>query len=354
MAEAEKKRREISPEYDYRTRVDALYQAIVLAIGLIILITGAYIKFRTFIPLEPIKKLNTTSGLSEDKKVIVGLVISDLSQFNVEKNEFGVEGTVWFNFDPSKVPLDLIKKFRFEHGKIEYKSKKPILEKKGNRTVAKFNVSIDFTDYLNFEKFPLDDHYITLSLINKYLPPDVEFVTVKDSFLLIAPDLKIPAWKIVEKFVKAGFQKISLEEERDVVFKVNEAIFALGVEREDLTKIIVILLALSLVIFSVNFSYSVAWGPDPNVSTMVGQSLISFMSFWFVILSISPDHAGYFMLSDLLLITSLIFLVLDVILWIYTQHRDLALVPQNVRLKKIMLVIPYALFVIISLIFIWM
>jgi hypothetical protein len=50
--------------------------------------------------------------------VKIGLLIQSFSIFNIIQDEFEFSGIIWFNFDPSVIPLSMIEKFSIGKGKF--------------------------------------------------------------------------------------------------------------------------------------------------------------------------------------------------------------------------------------------
>ena len=58
----------------------------------------------------------------EPVTVEVGLYINNWHTFEVETNDFVVDGVIWFQFDPALISLDTVGKFSFERGELIEKS----------------------------------------------------------------------------------------------------------------------------------------------------------------------------------------------------------------------------------------
>ena len=314
-------------------KVGAVFQAVAFLVGLTLLSGFFYIRFQTFLAHDPIELIHKNSP--SEKTVTTGVHITNFIEFNVIKNNFVLEGTVWFAFDPKVVSLDIIKKFNIAHGQILHRYD-PVVQHDENLMLAQFDVRIQFTSSLMYRLFPIDDHRITLTIMNRYLPEGVIFSSSK-SDITISPDIYVPGWKITDYQVNAGYQQIDLMRGKTQYGVKHETVqIVLECDRIDPNIISNVLLTLILILFMSLLTYS---STEDSV-LVVSVIIVALIGYRAVMQQSEPSHISYFMLSDYLYLITLTTTILALLGGIYSTAYKLTLYE-----KKLIIGAIYALFV---------
>jgi hypothetical protein len=147
--------------------------------------------------------------------VRTGMYISTFSKFSFIRNEFLLDGIVWFRFPAGTETLKTIEKFSFYFSfligsNIQYRSK-PIIKYIGQDVLVSYSIQTDFKAHLNFKKFPLEDHKLNILIQNQSVTPnELCFESSKDDFL-INPETLVPyQYKTRNITVKTGYIKSTL------------------------------------------------------------------------------------------------------------------------------------------------
>ena len=98
------------------------YQVMALVLTFMVILFFGWKAIRQYRPLEQWpevqsvvpEKIKEWGG--EPVVVDVGMYLTNWRVFDVVKNDFTVEGVVWFQFDPALISLETIGKFSFEKG----------------------------------------------------------------------------------------------------------------------------------------------------------------------------------------------------------------------------------------------
>ncbi|OJW53342.1 MAG: hypothetical protein BGO67_01155 [Alphaproteobacteria bacterium 41-28] len=144
-------------------------------------------------------------------KVTVGLYVHNFPRFSVEDSFFSLDGTIWFEFNPSQISLEDLGKFEFFEGKITMRSIAQIKQIDENIFVS-YNFKVTFSSLLNHEKFPFNDHRIFLILKNEFLSArEIHFFATESGFSVRA-GLRPQGWKLVKTKVETGMIRAKLEQ----------------------------------------------------------------------------------------------------------------------------------------------
>ncbi len=275
-----------------------------LALGIIF-----YKPFMSFYSFDTLPKVIPFAETSKpDVPVVhVGLLINTFSEFKIESGEFEFAGSIWFQYDPKKVPLEKIKKFHFLHGEIKSISE-PDLRTAGDEEVAQFEIVISFKDDLNYAAFPVDDHYVSIGVFNYALPDGTIIRSGFEDFDLGA-SLNISGWHIADRQLRIGyvdrvFGKKDLHRTEEI-----RAFFILKCKRTDPVALITILLSLMIVLLVAMIPFSIEEYSGDLISGAIG----GIVAFRFVLAAMAPASVGYFMISDYLFIFALIAVMVAVL-----------------------------------------
>jgi len=294
--------------------IKPLYQVFLMIISSGIIFLALLCSFdKKTLMLEPVPFFENltpemVSELKEDPSDIsVGLYVRDFSRFDMVKGEFIMSGSVWFVFNPYKIPLDLVGQFTFEKGKILEKSI-PYTLIFGDSVFARYDVKVEFFSPLEYRSFPLDGHKIALMLAHRYISPkDYTFIS-NDNNLQVPNNRTIAnsEWLTGKGSVRTGYlgDRLDVYDPRKTA-EYPIVIFSREYFRSGMRNFLLILLPIILILFISLFIFSL----DPKVYTtaiisMATAAISALIGYRFVIESLSPK-VGYFMLSDYLYFTFL-------------------------------------------------
>ncbi|MCK4499550.1 hypothetical protein KAU11_03585 [Candidatus Babeliales bacterium] len=230
-------------------------------------------------------------------KVTTGMFIKNFSTFNVVKNRFVMDCILWFEYNSDEIMLDTINMFSFDNGKILKRSQADI-KIDGRKTRAKYDVRVEFKGALEYHKFPLEDHRISLVLSNNFVTPYEMFFHVDNAYFNSAEGIFIPNWQIRDMNTDSGYVSPQLDNRKqDKKESYPQASFTLNVEKAGIRKVLVIFLPLFLAIFLAIFSFMMNLD-NARMRMMMGSSAVTaLLGYRFVIENMLPS-VGYFTTTD--------------------------------------------------------
>ena len=255
--------------------------------------------------------------------VTVGMYLHHFSSFNVLKDDFVADLIIWFEYDPHKTLESSIKKFIFENGSILHKDLIKT-ERHGSLVRSYYAVKVSFKTMLNYKDFPLDDHRVSLILMNLH-DRNLFFKTSETSFTY-SKKLFFAGWgwKVLGSSAANSFVAEEVNGlQNDPSYRQQRIIFSIDCMRQDIRHVLSILFPIFLILFILLFCFSLNtddwYDVQGRANSQHAQTLIALIlfavstliSYRFVIESISPD-VDYFMLSDYLF-----FLLLAIILVVF-------------------------------------
>lgn len=280
-------------------------QVLALVITLTIALIITYAPFKQFETLDPYPHLEPITpqmiweeGGYAPVEVDVGLNISNFRKFDILKNEFIIDGILWFEFNPAKISLDTIDKFVCKNGTILKKSE-PNVRLIGDKLFVEYAVRIQFVSKLEYKLFPFDDHRVYIAISNNYLLPTSVMFTGRVSTFTLSENIYIPGWYWVSKDVRYGYERKKLDEKDEKRVITNpKIIFSLDFKRSGVSEILLIFLPLFLVTFLGLFAFAFDSKEHSNRIIAIASAMITaLLGYKFVIQTISPK-IGTFMLSD--------------------------------------------------------
>ena len=289
-----------SPESP-RTQVKATRQVILIFISMTCIMgllfwrtDGIFRAFDQMPELHPITPEKITEWGGFSGVVNVGLYIDEFQRFSMVGNQFVLDGILWFKFDPGVVSLDTLQKFSFDNGTILYRSPADTKVDKG-KLVVRYNIRVQFSSNLDYKEFPMDDHRISLALVNRFLEPsEVIFKSTQREFT-IEPDMSFKGWQEVDKDVETGYIDAHLDPLDDSQVVIYPAIiFSINYSRASIRYTLSILLPLAIMFFLTLFSLSLTMRAALPIA---GGGITAILAYRFVIENLSP-RVGYFMASD--------------------------------------------------------
>ena len=230
-------------------------------------------------------------------KVETGMFLKNFSEFNVAENKFIADAIIWFEFNSDEITLDTIGKFSFDNGTIIKKSP-PDIRISDNKTRAKYDVRISFKSDLEYFKFPLEDHRVSLILTNNFVTPQEMFFDVDNSRFNYDSSIFIPNWSIRDVNTDTGFANPQLDvAQKDKSVSYPQASFVLNIQKNGIRKVLVIFLPLFLLVLLSVFSFLMSLSNTTGRFALASSALSGLLGYRFVIENMLP-RVGYFTVTD--------------------------------------------------------
>lgn len=295
-------------------KIGALFQAIAFSVAFICLSLFYSVRYHMFITHDP--SLTLSASPQSEKQIITGLHIAHFSEFNVAKNKFLMDGTIWFLFNPAEVSLDTIKKFNIFNGSIQHISDAALIDHNDSK-IAQFRIRIEFHTPLNYRMFPLDDHRVRLIIYNRFLPDDVILASKKND-ITFSESMFLPGWNIVRHDIRTGIKKLILEQDSEkYIDQQQEAIISFDCERADPSIMINILLTLLLMLFLAMLTFS----SDEDSVLIVTVGIVALIGYRSVMQSMAPPQVSYFIYSDYMYLFALVGVIITLFGGIITRDQ---------------------------------
>jgi hypothetical protein len=231
--------------------------------------------------------------------VDVGLYINKFLTFDVTRNEFIIDGIVWFKFDPSKISLKVFDSIYFEQGEILIRSLRSVRFVQDS-VFVQYDVRVKFKSSLDYHFYPFDDHALYLIMGLKAIGQEEISFRINSSDFVVIEDMEVFGWKEQKSNAYSGYFIHNLENNNNENKTIESPVivFTASYLHIDLQKGLIIFLPLFIMFFLGMFSFSI----DPiKFYTMILSislaTISAILGFRFVIESFSP-HVGYLMLSD--------------------------------------------------------
>jgi hypothetical protein len=277
------------------TIVSVPFQIMLLILSFLLFIGFLYNPIVDFEPVNSQPAIfeapGQTAGAKPAMHIKTGLIITDFLKFDVIKNEFEANAIIWFIFNSQQLSQETIEKFSFTKGDITYKSDAVVTQIDAQTKKLLYFIRVRFSTIPNYRRFPLDDHYLFLNLINTQMLSDQIMFDV-DEYTL-SPNLYAAGWKIVEHEARAGFGKTEIGENQVIVQpKVS---FSMGLAKRDFRQLLIIMLPLLLIFYCGIFALSLKNLPESIA--LILASITGLTAYSFVIQTLSPS-VGYLMLCD--------------------------------------------------------
>jgi len=311
MKKEERKKKAIKKSQKKKSnRASMLLQGILLVIFFIFFFWVTYKPISHYNPNEsyrPVVALTPSKVIAfggHPTTVNVGLYIQGFPEFDITRDKFVADLTVWFRFNPRQISLKRISKFSFEKATILQKTQTHA-QIEGDILFVRYFMRISFNTKLNFQSFPLDDHRLNISLTHQGLSPSEAIFKTSRTNLTINPEVRISGWKLVDKTARSGY----IEDKLDPYAKGSNvyypmAVFSLDFARTGIRHIITIIIPLILIFFIALLTFTF----DPTRGEVIGVSVGSVsavIAHRFVIERLSPDP-GYLMISDQVFLLALV------------------------------------------------
>lgn len=288
---------------------------VVVPMSIVIFVTS-WMHFQVFVPADELHNVQPLSGellktfVVSPARITTGLVITRFLNFNIATNQFILEGTLWFHFDPERVSQAIIDGIAFENGTFLEKSE-PYSEAIGSYRFVRYAVRLKFDTQLNYRAFPDDDHHISIVMTRKGLSLSSCIFQTSRSDFVIQDTMEREGWSLFDRSAYAGYVTSHINSlYGDLTTHEPAVVFGIDVRRTSMREFITILFPMLIMLIMSMSSFSVS-GPPERLSLTL-SSIAGLVAFRFVMDSIAPK-VPYFMLSDYLF---LLFLAVSVFLFL--------------------------------------
>lgn len=256
---------------------------------------------------------------TKPKIVTMGLFIRNFVTFDIIHNTIVVDGVVSAVFDKSQISVDEVGKFTIESGDVTRKAD-PVVNTKGDKTYALWDVRLTINPNFNFTGYPLDSHRLDIVISNYEVPSAVVEFAVENKFFTMDPHVNVAGWNFVGKSVQTGyaFELLPFGNDDKGIYSPR-VIFSIDCKRHDINHLLSILLPMLGLFFLslLVFSYSVQDFMDSYVTLAMAM-----LAYRFVIQTMAPD-TSYFMLSDYLFLLFLGVSLLTFFMNILVEYRSI-------------------------------
>ncbi len=320
----------------------------IIGIGLLTLFLGVtlYKPLTQFKPLDKIPIIHTPIGVAPNINAIeTGLFLRDFSKFNIIQNQFELEGALWFLYNPLYVSSSLLDNFQVSYGEVMFIGK-PLVFAVGNQELRWYNVRLRFSSSLQYHRFPIDVHRISLVIYNAALANTRSTLITARNALDITEIPHTPGWNLIQHQAKEGYWHHTLQtHEGDILLKAPSIQFTLDFKRIGIRHLLVIILPLFLMYLMVLFAVILSFSSlHRSAITIVTAAIAAIIAYRFVLESLSPE-VDYLMLSDYiyLLFLSASFLLFLLIV-MYRHIGDLVRILLTVGVQIVVVILWYYYF----------
>ncbi len=255
------------------------------------------------ISLEMRKKYQDFSAL-----VRTGFYIKNFPVFDFVKNNFVIDGSIWFEFNANEIMLETIEKFSFENSSNLHKST-PDIRIYDDKIFAKYNVNFDLKTELDFRRFPLEDHRLSIILTNDFVSPtEMYFDDAAEALSFsISPKAFTPNWKVHTLRAQSGYASLELDQFDKARKTMNpKVVFGINFKKTGIKKIMVIFIPLFAAVFFALFTFLMSLTNFIGKFRLAITSVTALLGYRFVIEQMSPK-VGYFTTTDTIYIFLLVF-----------------------------------------------
>ncbi len=232
-------------------------------------------------------------------RVKVGLYIRNFPTFNFINNNFVVNALIWFEFNKNEIMLSTINQFSFENSNILHKSD-PYVTLHEGKMLVQYDVIFETKTDINFYRFPLEDHRLSIVLTNNFISPNEMYFD--DSFgalsfivsdRLFTSDWEVHALRSVSGYTALAFDKYAPQRE----MLSPKAVFTIDLKKIGINKILLIFVPLFAAILLALFSFLMSFNNHSGKATVGLTAITALLGYRFVIQQMSPP-VGYFTLTD--------------------------------------------------------
>lgn len=231
--------------------------------------------------------------------VAVGLRINNFELFDMNNDKFIFDGVLSFEFDPSLVSLNTLEQVSFNNGKILQIST-PTTQLISGKLFARYNIKVQFTNYISYKLFPMDDHRLSIILVLKNVSPDEIIFNSQNSNFVIGQDMNFSGWNKSAQNVETGYLEETLDQyDTNKTINYPAAVFSIDYGRKSNIRNTITIIFPMLALFFIAL-FSLILDRERELSLILSistQSIVGLIAFRFVMENLSPK-VGYFLYAD--------------------------------------------------------
>lgn len=290
--------------------ISGYFKVIVILASILICVWFFSIPLSRFNTTDPIPSFSPITVKEERSfgyfktRVFTGLFIKTFPYFNMKENKFIFDGFVWFEFNTDEQMLPTIEKFAFENGSILRKSL-PDVKIVGDKTFVKYNISVEIKGNIEYFKFPLEDHRLSIILTNNFVTP-YEFVfNVLNTSFVVDKEANVSNWIIRNLTTNFGYKE-NLFDQADMTKSILKpiALFTIDFTKAGIKTALIIFIPIFLAFLLALFSFLLLINNFIGRATLSVSSLTALLGYRFVIQTLMPK-VHYFTTVDYVYLTLL-------------------------------------------------
>ncbi len=243
-------------------------------------------------------------------KVRTGMYIKNFPTFDFVNNRFVVDGLVWFEFNQDEIMLDTIDKFSFQNSKI-IKKEGPIVRSYDDKILALYNVQFETKTDLNFYRFPLEDHRVSIVLTNEATSPSEMYFDDRSkwSSLVIADNIFTSNWEVHNKNILLGYKELGFDRfNKQRRAQHPTVVFTVDFKKIGIKKVLIIFIPIFFAVFLALFTFLMSFNSHLGKFTLSVSSVTALLGYRFVIQKMMPK-VGYLTVTDMLYFFFLFFAI---------------------------------------------
>lgn len=281
--------------------VQPVVQVVLIVVVAVMLYAMSWVGLNRPSMFDPQPDLGQKELLTTPVQIKTGLFINNFLNFDLVKNDFVISGTVWFEFDSKQVTLEQLEQSVFSKGKLDapamlHGRAKPLVETRGDKTFAQYQIQVKFTSNLDHSRYPFDSHRLYLTLNNPYLDSHKYRFVSDPTQLMISNNAHTPGWKMIGKQVQTGQVSKKIGSGKEINYP--RVIYSVDFVRDSFKDILLLILPLIVALFMAMFVFSYDRGHyESGVLSVSGTTVGAMVGYRFVINNVAP-HVPYFMLID--------------------------------------------------------
>jgi hypothetical protein len=268
-----------------------------------------YISLRTFRTDDSIPKIRTVSVKMRKAfrdlttKVRTGLFIKNFTTFDVTANHFTVDAVLWFECNKNELMLKTLDEFSFDNSEILYKSP-PNISFHRDKMLVIYDIIVEVSTDLDFHRFPLEDHRLSLVLANSAVTPSEMYFDddVNGISLCVSDRIFTTNWVIHSLKKLPGYAALHVDAHNNhKVIRTPKVAFIINFQKAGINKILIIFVPLFIAIFLALFTFLLSFNSNAAKTTLSVTAVTALLGYRFVIQQISP-RVGYFTITDKLFV----------------------------------------------------
>lgn len=248
--------------------------------------------------------------------VTTGILVKHFTTFDVLKDKFTLDATVWFSYDNTTISVDDLGQFYFERGTITHKSN-PIISTHNNANIVKYDITVQLRSNLYYQQFPFDNHRIDIILSNPVLNNKSISLVCDDQTFSVMEHAVTNEWKIIKTNCTHGVKKTPNSN-----MDFEQTVFSLYVARNSSRTLFLLFIPL-FAIFCIGL-FSLTFDVAKNFSAILSLSVGSTTGLLFyrnVINELIP-YSDYFTISDRIYTLLLALIMIALTIQIYLLHYN--------------------------------